>query len=69
MASPLPGPMPDPTAWLTPDVERIRALAQRLDAEGQPALAALVRRAADDLEHGRPPGPPLDPAEPSGRAQ
>ena len=40
---------PHPSAWLSPDVDRMRGLADQLDRDGDGALAELVRRAADDL--------------------
>lgn len=43
---------------LTPDVGRLRELADDLEADGQAALAEVVRRAADALasEQTAPPG-------------
>ena len=39
-----------PESKLTPSADRIRALADRLDREGEPEIAAQARRAAGGLD-------------------
>lgn len=45
-----PLPAGHPSHAFAPDALRLRDLAARLAQGGEPALAALVRRAADDLD-------------------